>query len=81
VLGEVRRSRSAQGLTLKVRASVATVRGVADNLARLRKVEQDLKSAAAIDTLELVEDAVTSVSVTFEDPPPPAPAPVEDVRP
>ena len=49
---------------------------------RMRAVEQDLKSAAAIDTLELVEDTGNSVSVIFDDaPPPPAPADGEGARP
>ena len=66
----------------KARAKVVKVMAPADKAELLRAVELDLKSAGAIDTLDLDEHHQGDSVITFEDPPPPAaPATPEGARP
>jgi hypothetical protein len=77
----VRRGRSALVNAPKARAKVVKVMAPGDKATLLRAVELDLKSAAAIDTLDLDEHHQGESVITFEDPPPSAPAASEDARP
>jgi valyl-tRNA synthetase len=81
VLVDVRRGRSALVNAPKARAKVVKVMAPGDKATLLRAVELDLKSAAAIDTLDLDEHHQGESVITFEDPPPSAPAASEDARP
>jgi hypothetical protein len=77
----VRRGRSALVNAPKARAKVVKVMAAADKAKLLRAVELDLKSAGAIDTLDLDEHHQGDSVITFEDPPPPAPDTPEGARP
>jgi valyl-tRNA synthetase len=82
VLGEVRRGRSALVNLPKARATVVKVAAPAEKAKLLRAVENDLKSAGAIDTLDLDEQHQGETVITFDEtPPPPAPAAGEGARP